>query len=161
MNMHRKLLEMKKKNPLSAGYSFIEVLVSLIIIALIGGILYFSYAVSVKSINSSRHKLQYAIIRLNTDTVLRKNIQRINIPYWINETPDITANENKIYLDWIDGKKEKKTITFSNKVSFTECIPILTSNKKIKGIEVKYLIDNNEYKTVSLFSSRPYGEIEL
>ena len=51
----------------SEGFSYIEVIVSLLIISFIAGLLYFSYSICIKSLYSSKESIRNSIEHLETD----------------------------------------------------------------------------------------------
>lgn len=142
------------------GFSYIEVTVSLFIISLIGLLLFFSYRISIKSVNSSRKKINTEVIRVYTDTLLRNNIEKICIPFWI---PDLeySYTENSLCIGWVDGTEETKNIRLDERVKISSCKPIETKKNNIIGFEISYEIDGCVFETVAVIASRVYGEIEI
>ena len=69
MNMQKIIY--KDKIP---AFTYIEVLVSLIIISLIASLLYFSYFVSIRSIRKSEDDLKIQILRLDVDAKIRDSV---------------------------------------------------------------------------------------
>ena len=58
---------LKKQNEKVAAFTLIETLVALLVVSLMGMVLYFSFFVSVKSVNSSNKNLKYS----NTDRKIK------------------------------------------------------------------------------------------
>ncbi|MBP3561599.1 MAG: hypothetical protein J6J67_03745 [Treponema sp.] len=155
--MLKKIL--KKQNEKVAAFTLIETLVSLLVVSLMGMILYFSFFVSVKSVNSSNNNVSVQIERLNTDRKLRTSIESVRVPFWVKEY-DYSFSKNQLLLSWINGIDKKQNIGFSENVVLDSCIPILSKEDRIIGFEIKYSIKSNQFTTKALFSSYSYGEKE-
>lgn len=76
MNIQKNLYNIYKEKSRDA-FTYIEVIVSLLIISLIAGVLYISYAACLKNIDSSRISVNDSIERLNTDTLIRKKLKML------------------------------------------------------------------------------------
>lgn len=144
----------------SDGFSYIEVLVSLLIISLIGSLLFFSYSISVRSVDSSRKKVKTELLRIKTDSQLRKTIEKISIPSWTSEYEYNMIN-NTIELSWVDGKENPQLLELDRKVEPIELKPLKFDDGHIVGFIIRYLINGTEYETVAVFASRPYGKEEI
>lgn len=155
--MLKKIL--KKQNEKVAAFTLIETLVSLLVVSLMGMILYFSFFVSVKSVNSSNNNVSIQIERLNTDRKLRTSIESVRVPFWVKEY-DYSFSKNQLLLSWINGIDKNQNISFSENVVLDSCIPILSKEDRIIGFEIKYSIKSNQFTTKALFASYSYGEKE-
>lgn len=155
--MLKKIL--KKQNEKVAAFTLIETLVSLLVVSLMGMILYFSFFVSVKSVNSSNNNVSIQIERLNIDRKLRTSIESVRVPFWIKEY-DYSFSKNQLLFSWINGIDKKQNISFSENVVLDSCIPILSKEDRIIGFEIKYSIKSNQFTTKALFASYSYGEKE-
>lgn len=155
--MLKKIL--KKQNEKVAAFTLIETLVSLLVVSLMGIILYFSFFVSVKSVNSSNNNVSIQIERLNTDRKLRTSIESVRVPFWVKEY-DYSFSKNQLLLSWINGIDKNQNISFSENVVLDSCIPILSKEDRIIGFEIKYSIKSNQFTTKALFASYSYGEKE-
>lgn len=155
--MLKKIL--KKQNEKVAAFTLIETLVSLLVVSLMGMILYFSFFVSVKSVNSSNNNVSVQIERLNTDRKLRTSIESVRVPFWVKEY-DYSFSKNQLLLSWINGIDKNQNISFSENVVLDSCIPILSKEDRIIGFEIKYSINSNQFTTKALFASYSYGEKE-
>ena len=155
--MLKKIL--KKQNEKVAAFTLIETLVALLVVSLMGMVLYFSFFVSVKSVNSSNKNISIQIERLNIDRKLRNSIESVKVPFWIKEY-DYSFSQNHLLLSWINGIEEKQNIIFSENIALDSCMPILSKEDRIIGFEIKYFIKNNQFTTKALFASYSYGEKE-
>lgn len=155
--MLKKIL--KKQNEKVAAFTLIETLVSLLVVSLMGMILYFSFFVSVKSVNSSNNNVSIQIERLNIDRKLRTSIESVRVPFWVKEY-DYSFSKNQLLFSWINGIDKNKNISFSENVVLDSCIPILSKEDRIIGFEIKYSINSNQFTTKALFASYSYGEKE-
>lgn len=150
---------LKKQNEKVVAFTLIETLVALLVVSLMGMVLYFSFFVSVKSVNSSNKNISIQIERLNIDRKLRNSIESVKVPFWIKEY-DYSFSQNHLLLSWINGIEEKQNINFSENVVLDSCMPILSKEDRIIGFEIKYSIKNNQFTTKALFASYSYGEKE-
>lgn len=155
--MLKKIL--KKQNEKVAAFTLIETLVSLLVVSLMGMILYFSFFVSVKSVNSSNNNVSIQIERLNIDRKLRTSIESVRVPFWVKEY-DYSFSKNQLLFSWINGIDKNQNISFSENVVLDSCIPILSKEDRIIGFEIKYSINSNQFTTKALFASYSYGEKE-
>ncbi|MBO4404927.1 MAG: type II secretion system protein, partial [Treponema sp.] len=140
-----------KKNNLSSAFSYVEVLVSLFIISMISIVLAVSYSVGIKAVVKDKESVFSSYKHMKVDSFLRKNIEKIEFPYWINE----------LLLD-----AEDNILTIScNNVTYTIKLPEYVSIKKVEqlypdglaGVKISYEIGNKTYKSSVLFSSYSYG----
>lgn len=155
--MLKKIL--KKQNEKVAAFTLIETLVSLLVVSLMGMVLYFSFFVSVKSVNSSNNNVSIQIERLNIDRKLRTSIESVRVPFWVKEY-DYSFSKNQLLFSWINGIDKNQNISFSENVVLDSCIPILSKEDRIIGFEIKYSINSNQFTTKALFASYSYGEKE-
>lgn len=148
------------KSKHTKAFSYIEVLVSLFIISILSFVLYFSFGTVIKSYNSSKKKIKNASIQINTDSILRNNIEKIYIPYWENEY-EFSFSNNSITLSWINGAEEKKEIFISNEVNIISAEVLYSANKKAIGLQIRYQIEDIDYELLAAFASIPYGAIKF
>lgn len=163
MNMQKNrcsFFSIVKNEKKSNAFTYIEVIVALVVISLIAGLLYFSYSICIKSFTSSRESVREAVERLNTDAFLRKKIQSVSIPYWEKDF-DFSFSEAQITLPWLEGIKAEQSVIMPENASIKDVTPIKSDKGKPKGLHIKYYIKNNEYVVKVLFASRFYGEVEL
>lgn len=159
MNMLKNQCKQGKEKS-SAAFTYIEVVVALIIISLIASVLFFSYSVCIKSINSSRKSVKSAVEYLNIDSYLRKKIESVSFPFWLQKY-DYSFSDNEIVLSWLDGVKDKQIIKLPEEVRIIDIKPLLSENKRIKGLYIKYYIKKQECELKALFASRIYGTEEI
>lgn len=141
------------------AFTYMEVLVSLVVISMVAGLLSFSYATGVKSLRNSKKEVTNQILRLNTDTQIRKYVEKVIMPFWENEY-EITYSSNQISLPWVNGKEAPISINFPNNVKIVNCEVLLSSSDNPQGLIVTYNIDKEDYITKVLFASYKYGEKE-
>ncbi len=153
-------LKIKNSKRLVQGFSLVETLISILIISLIASVLYLVYWTSVKSLSSSKVQLQYSNLRLNTDILLRKNIESVSIPFWVNEY-DYSFDKKSLLLSWVNGVRSPVLVKIPDKVTIENVELILSDEKNPSALKVIYRIDKKTYETISVFSSRKYGEYKL
>ncbi len=171
--MQKTKLHWKQNN--EQGFTFVETLVSLLIISLTAVILYGAFNSSIHAIYSSvSHTItNYQILK--TDTVLRREVANICIPYWQKDFT-YTTSYNKIELPWYCAKDKwtlslfisetgnliletdadsKKTYTLLNGIEDISFKLVTASNNIPFGIKITYTKNDKKYITTVLFSSRP------
>lgn len=154
MNMQKIIY--KDKIP---AFTYIEVLVSLIIISLIAGLLYFSYFVSIRSLRKSENDLKIQILRLDVDTKIRDSAEEFIIPFWEKHI-NLTFSESQISFSWGDSPNNKRVLDFPSNVRIKNCDFLYSSSDIPQGLSVTYEINNQEFLTKALFASYFYGEKE-
>lgn len=159
MNIQKNLYNIYKEKSRDA-FTYIEVIVSLLIISLIAGVLYISYAACLKNIDSSRISVNDSIERLNTDTLIRKKIENVVIPFWIKKY-ETSYSSNTLTLQWINGIDKSETIIIPDNFSIVEVEQIVLEGNIPKGLIIKYEYKKNVYELKALFASRPYGKVQL
>jgi type II secretory pathway component PulJ len=160
MNILKNLYNYKKIKKSKEAFTYIEVIVSLLIIALLAGLLYFSYAICIKGINSSRKSVKESIEWLNTDSILRKKIEAVSIPFWQKDY-EYSFTPNSLTISWVNGLNASETINLPNIFKIQAVEPINSENDSIKGLIIKYQYKNSDYELKALFSSRPYGSAQI
>lgn len=141
------------------GFSYIEVIISLLIISFIAGLLYFSYSICIKSLYSSKESIKNSIEHLEADKYLRESIQSVSLPFW-QKTIEYAFTENEINISCSSGEIIK-TFKMKHNIKLKEIDPIYTEGDRIKGLQIKYSINNKLYETKALFASRYYGDIQI
>lgn len=160
MNILKNLYNYKKNQKSKEAFTYIEVIVSLLIIALLAGLLYFSYAICIKGINSSRKSVKESIEWLNTDSMLRKKIEAVSIPFWQKDY-EYSFSPNSLTISWMNGVKTSETISLPDVFEIQSVEPINSEKDSIKGLIIKYQYKNSEYELKALFSSRSFGSVQI
>lgn len=146
-----------KSNKQNSAFSYIEVLVSISVIAVISLLLYFSYSVCSKNIYHVHQNLENELKCLRVDNEIRKGIENVRIPYWETRIMH-TIRNNSIFISWFNGNNELYEIRLPEYVKEIQMHEIIYSGKTV-GFEVSYLLLNKECKTSALFSSCPFGAV--
>lgn len=154
MNMQKIIY--KDKN---SAFTYIEVLVSLIIISLIAGLLYFSYFVSIRSLRKSENEVKIQVLRLDVDAKIRDSVEGFTIPFWESGI-DLTFSESQISFSWGDSPNNKRVLDFPSNVCIKDCEFLFSSSDTPQGLAVTYEINSQEFITKALFASYIYGEKE-
>ncbi len=157
MNILKSLYNHKKSKE---AFTYIEVIVSLLIIALLAGLLYFSYAICIKGINSSRKSVKESIEWLNTDSLIRKKIEQVSIPFWVTDY-EYSFSSNSLTLSWINGVNNSETLSLPEIFKIQKVETIDAENDSIKGLIVKYQYKNADYELKALFASRTFGSSQI
>ena len=159
MNMQKNQNSFHKLK-INEAFTYIEVIVSLIIISLIACLLYFSYSICIKGFNSSRESVTDSLIHISVDSYFREKIQTVTIPYWLYDY-EYTFTDSEIMLSWMNGEKKLDKVTVPKNVKIDDIRVIFSENKNIKGLHIKYFIKSKEYETKVLFASRVFGDLQI
>lgn len=154
---NKKFIQIRKQ---TNAFTYIEVIVSLLIISVLAGLLYITFSIGIKQFRSSKKSVNYLIERLDTDTIIRTGIEKVSIPFWVTEY-DYSFSNNEIALSWINGIKEKTIINIPDNAVIINIEEILSEKDSIKGLIVKYTINNHVYEIKALFASRTYGDVQI
>lgn len=143
----------------ASGFSYIEAVVSLLIISLIGVLLASVYSISIKSISKMRIKINDSVEHLRVDDELRDFISCVDYPFWVKEYK-VDSSENSITVEYFKGIEGTETKEFKN-IEITECDFLRNEQKEPFGLYVKYKLKEQEYETKVLFSSFPFGAVKF
>lgn len=138
------------------GFSFIETLVSLLIISIISTVMYLSFSSSIKEIIKikEKEKLDYQIFR--SEQIIRNTISSIDIPFWKRDFY-FFITEDSISCNYQNGnnKIETKKLPYSIKILSYEIIYFEKTNPV--GIRIEFEMDNRIRIINQVFASRPIG----
>lgn len=148
------------KNKKNEGFSFVEVLVSLAIILIIGVLLSFCYSSSFKNLLKAKQNANDSYTILKFDTFLRKNINQISLPNWEKDYKT-EYTSSTISFKWMNGDKNIQTINIPDSITITSVETLYYNNNLPGGISISYIYNNRDYKCNSFFSSIPYGVEKL
>ena len=120
------------------GFSIMEIIVSISIFLIISSCLSFPFYTAVTSISKSIKTMETAVIILQTDRLIRKEINAFNIPYFMNSHEPIERFKNNLWYSGL-GKNIKE-------------ISVIYSNNGIpRGLNVQFNVNAKRISTCSLF----------
>ena len=121
-----------------AGFTKMEILLTIAIVLIFGSIL----AVSFNAANNNAARTNKVLITAQSinkiDRLIREKIDNLQIPYWENPYPYIENAIQEMYRAHY-GQKLKSVQILYNK------------DKKPAGLEVVYIVNNTEQKTIVKF----------
>ncbi|MCL2294994.1 MAG: prepilin-type N-terminal cleavage/methylation domain-containing protein [Spirochaetes bacterium] len=145
INLHlKKHLRTKASrwNNSSAGFTMMESMVAIAITAIMAGVIFTIISTSFKGANNTMSSIESAYELLFVDRLIREKAETLYVPYWASM--EIAADNFSDQL-WT-----------SSIAKYIESVKLIYNSERIiRGIEVKYLINNNSYTTLALFSNRP------
>ena len=129
----------------SAGFTMMETLVAIAITAVLAGIMITVVSSSFKGANSATKSMEGAYELLYIDKLIRDKAENLYVPYWASM--EIAANNfsNQLWASDIAKYIESVKLIYNTG----------GSEKIIRGVEVRYSINNNTFTTLALFSSKP------
>lgn len=168
MNSHRE-----------AGASLIESLIAITLLSIAGISLTGASYSAFRALQKGNESALLANQILRTDTILRKEIGKISIPYWIN-TSTLVSNDSEAILPWYDGCQDQTlsvldsqdgilletgnatnhhSIVLAPGSSSTAITYLRREDGTPIGLEVRYTVSKKDYLTKALFSSQPLAKI--
>lgn len=142
------------------GFTFVETLVALTVIALISIMLVFCYSTSIKTLNKTRSKTKNTFEVLTIDENFRRIIQSISLPEW-ESTYECSYTSSSLSLQWINQAEDSIQFDFDSSLFITNVEILKYKNSMPAGLKITYLYQDHEYICSELFSSIPYGQVEL
>jgi prepilin-type N-terminal cleavage/methylation domain-containing protein len=126
--------------PNEAGFTLMEVLLSVAIILILGSLLVIASKTAIHGSSQSFKTVDTAAMLTRIDRQIRVSAGNVHIPYWANPTP---------YIDNLGAQ------LFQSKIgTYIISIRTISDHRRIpRGIEVIYAVNNREMRTVALFSS--------
>ena len=119
-----------------------EALVAVAITAIMAGVLITIVSSSFKGVSNATNSMEGAYELLYIDRLIREKAENLYVPYWASM--EIAAGNFSDQL-WL-----------SNIGKYIESVRLIYNSEKIiRGIEVRYSINNNSFTTLALFSSKP------
>lgn len=148
------------KSKKNEGFSYVEVLVSLAIILIIGVLLSFCYSTSFKNLIKAKQNASNSYTLFQFDTFLRKNINQISLPNWEKDYKS-EYTSSSISFKWMNGDKNIQTLKIQDSITINSIETLYYSNNLPGGISVSYSYNNLKYECNAFFSSIPYGVDKL
>lgn len=153
-------IQKKINKTLNSGYTYIEVLVSLLVISMLSALLFFSYSFCVRSIRKTRQNITSSIERLNFEYSIRKKINSVSIPYWLKDY-ELSTESNVLILNWVNGVNSLELIHYPATIKILKIEQITKKSGFIIGLKINYEFRGKEYEILELFASRKYGDCLL
>ena len=126
----------------NAGFTMMESIVAIAITTILAGVMIIIVSSSFKGANTVAISMDNTQELLYIDKFIREKAENLYVPYWASM--EIAANN---FMDQLWSSSIAKYI---------ESVKLIYSSEKIiRGIEVRYSIGNNTFTTLTLFSSKP------
>lgn len=88
-----------------AGFSTMEAIVSIALIAIAGTLMLWVSAVSIRSLGATKDRVTLAADVLAVDSSLRSAVGRVRIPWWERRVR-VTDEGSRASVPWLDGNPE-------------------------------------------------------
>ena len=126
----------------SAGFTMMESMVAIAITLVVAGVLGAIVSTAFKGANSAASSAEGARKLLYIDRLIRNKAEDLYVPYWASM--ERAGNDFTGEL-WASGIAK-----------YIESIKLIYNSEKIiRGVEVRYSINNKTFTTFALFSNRP------
>jgi type II secretory pathway pseudopilin PulG len=94
------------KHP-EAGFSFLEVLVALLLAATLGLVLWSGLGGAQGLLRQTVRRTSLAVKILQLDTALRQGLERVRVPFWLEPASAVRQEGGRIDISYLDGDPEK------------------------------------------------------
>lgn len=123
------------------GFTLMEALLSIAIILILGSVLVTAANTALRGASRSFNEVRTAATFTRIDRHIRENANNLHISYWENPLPRIEDFNAALFRSGIGG--------------YIQSIRIITDNRrKVRGIEVIYIVNYRQSQTVALFPFR-------
>jgi len=158
-----------------SGFSTIEALVAITLIAVAGALMFWVSAVSIRSLSASKASITLAADALSIDSALRSFTGRVRIPWWERQVR-VSTEGPLATVPWLDGQRDTELTIVKDddyltvygpedaeiyrsraKIESLEVTPIEMDGKTPSGLQFKYVIDGVTLTCVAPFASRALG----
>jgi len=123
-----------------AGFTLMETLLSVAIILILGSLLVVSSNAAISGASQSFKAVNTAVTLTRIDRYIRNRADSVHIPYWADSTRYIEALSAELFQSRIGTYIKSIRAIFDHRMS-------------ARGIEVTYIVNNHEMRTVALFPS--------
>lgn len=132
---------MKRNIDREAGFSLMEALLSIAVILILGSVLVVTVNTALRGASRSFAAVSTAATFTRIDRHIRESAHTLHIPYWENPMPHIENFNAALFRSKIG--------------SYIQSIRTIIDNEmKVRGVEVVYIVNNRESRTMALFPFR-------
>jgi hypothetical protein len=90
------------KSP-EAGFSFVEILVTLLLASALGLVLWSGMAGAQGLVRKTIQRASFSVKVLQLDTALRQAVGRVRVPFWQEPEPVVRQEGNRLDIAFLDG----------------------------------------------------------
>ncbi len=164
------------KSEAEAGYTTIEALVSVALIALAGAIMLGISAVSIRSLAASKNAASVSANALAIDGALRAAIGRVRVPWWERRFA-VTEGDSRASVAWLDGFPDRELSVSESgghlvmeesgrgilyrsgaEIDSLSVETLRDPGGFCAGLEIRYGVGGTAFTCVAPFASRSLGE---
>jgi type II secretory pathway pseudopilin PulG len=91
-----------------AGFSFIEILVALLLSSVLGLVLWSGLAGTQGLMRKTIQRASLSLKLLQLDTGLRQALGRVRLPFWVQAETAVSRQGGLLTIAWLDGDPDKK-----------------------------------------------------
>lgn len=95
-------------NPIEAGFSFIEILVSMLLSAVLGLVLWSGLSNGEGLVRKTILRSSQAVEILQLDSALRRELERIRVPFWARSQTAVSQEGSILSISWLEGYAERR-----------------------------------------------------
>jgi len=93
-----------------AGFSFLEILVALLLFSVLGLVLWSGLASAQGLVRKTIQRASLSLQILQLDTGLRQALGRVRVPFWVRAEAAVSQEGSLLAISWLDGYPEKTLI---------------------------------------------------
>jgi len=90
-----------------AGFSFIEILVALVLFSALGLVLWSGLGSGQALVRKTSQRATYALKILQLDNGLRQALGRLRVPFWVPAEAAVRQERGRLVMSWLDGDPDK------------------------------------------------------
>lgn len=138
------------------GFSFIEALVSLLIVSIISTVTYFAFSSSIKNIIKIKEKERIDFKIFRTEQVIRDIISSVEIPFWKTDFY-FRVEDDYISCNYLNGNKKIETRNLPYPIKPSSFDVVYFEEIKPVGVRIEYEIMGQYRKISQTFATLPIG----
>lgn len=138
------------------GFSFVETLISLLIISLISTVMYSAFSSSIKSIIKIKEKQKKDFEIFRTEQELRNIVSSIDIPFW-EKNFYFKITDDSISCSYLNGNPKVETKNLPYPINLLSYNVVYFEKIKPVGVKIEYEIMGQPRIISQTFASQPIG----
>jgi prepilin-type N-terminal cleavage/methylation domain-containing protein len=103
---------MKHKNNHEGGFTLTETMAAVGIISIAFSVLGAAAVFSFRQINGPVDFLSFGIRLLRADTLVRRGVEAVTIPYWELDFESTARDQRSLVIPWYEGRKEDRLMIY-------------------------------------------------
>ena len=136
------------------AFSFIEVLVSLLIVSLVSLIMYFAFSSSVKTLVNAKKNIRNQYKIFVSEKIIRDTVASVDVPFWKTDFA-FSINENSLSCNYLNGEVKTETVRLPYQIKILKSEIVYFEDTKPVGVKIEFEMENETRSIRQTFASRP------